>query len=1372
MAIGFDGIVVHAEDKWEYGYTGDIQEFEAPYTGKYYIEAYGASTYRGGRTVGHINLVQGQKLYIGVGEQGKLNGGATFGGGGAGGQGTVAGSGATFITRRNRGDLYKFSSYKSEVILVAGGSGGQASLLGINGKTGEGGGEDSSGMTHDSMWLFTAHDARGANQTTGYNFGKGQDYCTIEGTSGSHGCHGYGGAGGGGWYGGGQGKCGYISGGGGSGYVNRNIMYQDSSYTERSPYIGNGKVTISWEGEVYTDLTIDTKEHGTYQGQRGKIVINNKYGTTISVSDPVPDNGYKFLGWKTVYGSSISSSNEYTYNFKNSYIEAQWIAPLKVESEVDITDFNNRGGMNFRVTQLDELEKVMTIQQSIDGNNFYDVFQNEEGRAPESNIHRFYNRENQRNEVETFTAPSEGIYKLEVYGPGNCKHMRKDKNNVLDIQFAPGGGGSAQGYKALQKNSKLYIAVGGVGAYAIKGYPCSNLDNYKQYTNSNGTKVWEYKYKDCRGGWNGGGDGRKWIGDGVPDNNNDSQGGSGATHIATSLIGDGQLKNYSSNRSSVLLVAGGAGGYYNDNGQGGGTEGTLGQVKIGSNIVDDPYPKATQTSGYAFGQGQSGYDCLGTKKLRVAGGGGGWYGGYTYTNTTASTNGRVNGGGGSGHLGNVINGSMQIGVNHGEGYAVITLTQEYITGNLISHIFTPDKAAPNIPTNGAISSNNDKLTLKWDEPNDNGTKYWHKIESYLKDTSSSAGKGKLLNKTTVEDIVTTGVKGYHYYVDTNEAGVVSKSHSYVETASVEIERADVTRYMHVAAIDKAGNLGPTYTFEIPSVIYINYFPNDTELNVYNDISTTSVEGKINPDLVPSGQTWTCKNNITNTTLGDTAYTKTGYKFAGWNLLSTAKIGTGTTSDQNGKKYTGTFIPVGTQLTYDQLLSTYGYELNLYAIWEPIRYKIVYHGNGNWNDETVGTEKTSNHRYDHPQKLLKNVFTRNEGETWGSEVQPQEYEYLGWGTTSNQSTVDYNDEEEVINLTSTDNDTVNLYALWRKDLELIFKMQGGFYNNSEDDVVLKASVYNSQKTYTFNLLDGTTASNLPKWTKQQGTIDAYGDFLTNGNGINTKYVKTSEDGSRLLRFLGWNTDHSSKIPLPNMIVYDRTGHIVNYTTNHTETFYAVWEPILIVELQAKRVLGDLFKRDGTKPNGEAHGLTAVTPEQTIEAVITSGEQGYYRVIASGNGTYNITSTFDDKMTEIYKQGPSASWWDRLNEVTSENYEELQDKTTQKHSLNRYFTTHNNVETRKFYVPQYLGTAESYPNNSGVIEYNNEFIVSQPSYYWKYVHNKDEQIRVKFNIFITSGQGGPSDGGGGGEGGGTVDPTPDDSILRQFRTTILY
>ena len=196
-----------------------------------------------------------------------------------------------------------------------------------------------------------------------------------------------------------------------------------------------------------------------------------------------------------------------------------------------------------------------------------------------------------------------------------------------------GRGGYSYGSYSMNKNNTIYISVGGKGG---QGSLTSNNP----------------------GGWNGGGAG-EW------DHNDDESmaGGGGCTSIQTSLKSDGQLKNYSSVKNTdVLIVAGGGGGtnHRATNQYGGGEVGAM-SIRYISDVPTNK-SQATQTSGYAFGQGQSAnYDYNNYRNCEVPGGGGGWYGGYTVIPT--ETQSYASAGGGSGHIGTMLTNGQTIAGN-------------------------------------------------------------------------------------------------------------------------------------------------------------------------------------------------------------------------------------------------------------------------------------------------------------------------------------------------------------------------------------------------------------------------------------------------------------------------------------------------------------------------------------------------------------------------------------------------------------------------------------------------------------------------------------------------------------------------------------
>ncbi len=237
--------------------------------------------------------------------------------------------------------------------------------------------------------------------------------------------------------------------------------------------------------------------------------------------------------------------------------------------------------------------------------------------------------------VQTYTVPITGIYKLEVWGAQGTGGWEGD--NITE-----GYGGYSYGNIKLNGNQTLYLFVG----------QCHQ-----------GPAVYT-----C---YNGGGTG--------------SAPGGGATHIATT--NRGELKNYQSYQNEAIIVAGGGGGleWAGKGGDGGGTIGNNGNSQANSFYSQSASASGgTQTSGGvstapssavwggistlvngSFGQGGYGYT---TDNDYGAGGGGGWYGGGGTSFSGA-------GGGGSGHLGtSLISGTtgMSNGVRSGNGYARIT----------------------------------------------------------------------------------------------------------------------------------------------------------------------------------------------------------------------------------------------------------------------------------------------------------------------------------------------------------------------------------------------------------------------------------------------------------------------------------------------------------------------------------------------------------------------------------------------------------------------------------------------------------------------------------------------------------------------------
>ena len=174
--------------------------------------------------------------------------------------------------------------------------------------------------------------------------------------------------------------------------------------------------------------------------------------------------------------------------------------------------------------------------------------------------------------VQTYTVPTSGVYKLEIWGGEGAM----DYASASAPRLYGGKGGYSVGETYLECNTVLYLYV---------------ADGYHGTHPSSANSLF--------GAGNGYGSGGS---------------GGGASHIA---LCSGTLSSFGTPTHAasqgVLLVAGGGGGSgdYGSGGNGGGTTG--GKGKGGSTIngtatadtgAGNTAPVATQTSGYAFGKGE------------------------------------------------------------------------------------------------------------------------------------------------------------------------------------------------------------------------------------------------------------------------------------------------------------------------------------------------------------------------------------------------------------------------------------------------------------------------------------------------------------------------------------------------------------------------------------------------------------------------------------------------------------------------------------------------------------------------------------------------------------------------------------------------
>lgn len=363
-----------------------------------------------------------------------------------------------------------------------------------------------------------------------------------------------------------------------------------------------------------TLVTKSVTANGTYDPQD-----DNADGYSLVTVSVQPNVGTKNIGANGTYNASSDSLDGYSS------------VTVSVSPNVGTKSITQNGTYNASSDSLDGYSQVSVnvsgggatlIEKTITRNGTYNasgdsadgyskvVVKVEGGEGTPTNFAYTGN-------IQTYTVPSTGKYKLEVWGA---------QGGSGDSDVHGGYGGYSVGMINLTQGDTVYVCVGGKGGGSATG----------------DTSVV---------GYNGGGEA----------NFGGARGnGGGATHIA---LVTGLLNTLSNNLSDILIVAGGGGGagFYGagdegDGGSGGGYigghglfngsttgdsnsfTGSGGSQSVGGETVDYPY---TQPSG-SFGQGADRYD---GDYWGGSGGGGGFYGGGASTNNAGA-------GGGSGYIGN------------------------------------------------------------------------------------------------------------------------------------------------------------------------------------------------------------------------------------------------------------------------------------------------------------------------------------------------------------------------------------------------------------------------------------------------------------------------------------------------------------------------------------------------------------------------------------------------------------------------------------------------------------------------------------------------------------------------------------------------
>lgn len=260
---------------------------------------------------------------------------------------------------------------------------------------------------------------------------------------------------------------------------------------------------------------------------------------------------------------------------------------------------------------------------------------------------------------------------------------------------------------------------------------------------------------------------------------------------------------------------------------------------------------------------------------------------------------------------------------------------------------------------------------------------------------------------------------------------------------------------------------------------------------YNSISCHATYSALNGNwtTTPSSEyyTLTSYRRAVTITLASAPTPNTGYHWNKYTISTSSLVNVSSTTGQPGNSIT-------VSATYLDPQSTMTGSASVYITGHCVAntYTVNYYGNG----ATSGSTAATSHTYGTSSNLRSNGFARTG------------YTFKGWSTSSSATTPTYTNGQSVLNLTSTNGGTVNLYAVWQINTYTIsYNANGGI------------GTLPSNQTKTYNvalspLSDGNTLSQthylLDHWNTAQNnngsSYDLGGTLSASVNQATTLYAQ--------------------------------------------------------------------------------------------------------------------------------------------------------------------------------------------------------------------------------------------------------------------------
>ena len=266
-------------------------------------------------------------------------------------------------------------------------------------------------------------------------------------------------------------------------------------------------------------------------------------------------------------------------------------------------------------------------------------------------------------------------------------------------------------------------------------------------------------------------------------------------------------------------------------------------------------------------------------------------------------------------------------------------------------------------------------------------------------------------------------------------------------------------------------------------------------------------------------------------------------------------------------------------------------IKLYAVWEANEYTIQYDGNG----ATSGSTESSIHIYDEDKALTKNNFVR------------KGYTFKGWSTKKNGS-VEYTDEQEVINLSEEHGAKVILYAVWQKNSYTV--------------------------TYNYTENGGTSATKTSAKVNYGSSIDL--TPTATKSGYTFVGWNTNKDGTSKLSSLTMGTSNVTLYAIFKDNIAPTMRALVANTANWTNQNITLTGKAIDI---GSGLIAYQFSTSGSLTSSSSGWTTITNTKSEISKTYTvSNNATYYFYVKDKSGNINKKSI---SVTNIDKTAPTVS-----------------------------------------------------------------------------------------------------------------------------------